>query len=138
MTADGKHIVSRDYNDDGTQTVHFSDGSSEILNQDESPEWDDGKDDNYHAPADVPADVAAATTTDVPAVAEGEVSFLLGNKHNPVIVLGDDPSNTDVDIRGDDGAVTQKAQDNILVSRLPVAESVPRNSVYGEEAATDA
>lgn len=65
---------------------------------------------------------------------EGDLAYVLGNKHNPVIVLGDDPLNTDVDIRGDDGAVTQKTQDNVLVAHFYRVESVPRTSVYDEEA----
>lgn len=78
-------------------------------------------------------------TTGTETIPEGDLSYVLGNKHNPVIVLGDDPANTEEDIRGDDGAVIRKKQDNVLVAHFVRVESVPRESVYAEEQAnTDA
>jgi hypothetical protein len=53
-------------------------------------------------------------------VATEEVSYIDGNKNTPVIILGDDPGNE------------ENGTDNVLVSRLPNAESVPRDSVYAE------
>lgn len=45
------------------------------------------------------------------------VSYENGNKNSPVIVLGDDPSN----------------EENVLVSRLATAVSVPKNTVSETE-----
>lgn len=66
-----------------------------------------------------------------------EVSYIFGNKHNPVMILGDDPGNSPEDVRDDSGAVIKKAQDNVLVAHFARVESVPRDTVYPEETATD-
>ena len=53
-------------------------------------------------------------------MATEEISYIDGNKNTPVIVLGDDPANE------------ENETDNVLISRLPNAESVPRESVHDE------
>jgi len=52
------------------------------------------------------------------------IQFEYGNGNNPVLVLGDDPSN---------GSEGYEDQDNVLISRLPVAVSVPRDQVSKTE-----
>ena len=51
-----------------------------------------------------------------------EVHYENGNIHTPVIVLGEDPSN----------------EDNVLVSRLPSAISVPKETLSQEEGTPNA
>ena len=56
-------------------------------------------------------------------MAKEEVSYIEGNKFNPVVVLGDDPSN---------GTEGNEEQDNVLVAHFVRVESVPRDTVYDE------
>lgn len=50
------------------------------------------------------------------------LSYFLGNKHNPVLVVGDAPDNED-------------GTKNVLAVRLGVAEVIPASQVSDEEAA---
>jgi len=53
-----------------------------------------------------------------------DIQYEYGNSNNPVLVIGDDPSN---------GAEGYEDQDNVLISRLPQAVSVPRDQVSKTE-----
>lgn len=53
-----------------------------------------------------------------------DIQYENGNTFNPVLVLGDDPSN---------GTEGFEDQDNVIISRLPIGISVPRDSVSKSE-----
>jgi len=54
------------------------------------------------------------------------ISYENGNIFNPVIVLGDDPSNE------------TEETDNVLIARLGTVVSVPRNTVSDKEGTPEA
>lgn len=117
VAPNGKTVASAVEYDDGSKGVVYTDGTSEIVAADSSTE-----------------DVHGDTTAPADSPNEGETSFLLGNKFNPVVVLGDDPGNSATDVRDDSGAVIKKAQDNVLVAHYARVESVPRTDVSKEVA----
>lgn len=51
----------------------------------------------------------------------GDIQYEHGNANNPVLVISEDPTNPD----------------NVLVSRLPLAVSVPKNTVSSSEGTTE-
>lgn len=57
-----------------------------------------------------------------------DIQYENGNTFNPVLVLGDDPSN---------GTEGYEDQDNVIISRLPTGVSVPRNTVSKTEGTTE-
>jgi hypothetical protein len=99
-----KTITSTVEYDDGSKGVTYSDGTSEIIPASEEKE--------------------ASVTNQ----RSEEISYLLGNKFNPVVILGDDPSNA---VENEDGT----KNDNVLVAHFSRVESVPRENVYAEETA---
>lgn len=52
------------------------------------------------------------------------IQYENGNTFNPVLVLGDDPTN---------GTEGYEDQDNVIISRLPLGVSVPRDSISKSE-----
>lgn len=67
------------------------------------------------------------TTDSEPGVHQTEeIAFLNGNRHSPVLHLGDDPSNE------------TNGTDNVLVVPLGIAQSVPREQVSTSEGTPEA